>query len=122
MADIRYTKTHEYLRRDGAAFYLGITDHAQNQLGDITFVEAPEVGASVAAGKSCCTVESVKAVAEVYAPVPLKITGFNTRLEDSPELVNKDAMGEGWLLSVELDNPADFESLLDQSAYDALEK
>ena len=122
MADIRYTKTHEYLRREGATTYLGITEHAQSQLGDITFVEAPEIGAAIAAGSSCCTVESVKAVAEVYAPLPLKITGFNTRLEDSPELVNKDSQGEGWLLSIELDNPADFDGLLDQAAYDALEK
>jgi glycine cleavage system H protein len=122
VADIRYTKSHEYLRRDGGLTYLGVTEHAQGQLGDITYVEAPEIGAAVAAGKSCCTVESVKAVAEVYAPAGLKITGFNTRLEDSPELVNKDAEGDGWLITVELDNAADFDSLMDPAAYAAMEK
>lgn len=122
MSSIRYTKTHEYLRQENGSWYLGITEFAQNSLGDITYVELPETGASFKAGQSLCTVESVKAVSDVYAPCDLTVTGTNTRLEDKPELVNQSAEGEGWLVSVELANPADADALLDAAAYAALEK
>lgn len=121
MATFYYTKTHEYIKDVDGTFYLGITDHAQDKLGDITFVELPEVGAAFKAGEVCCTVESVKAVAEVYTPVAVTVTGINNQLEDTPELMNKDAQGEGWLISVELDRAA-LSALLDQAAYDAMEK
>ena len=121
MATFYYTKTHEYIKDAGGTYYLGITDHAQDKLGDITFVELPEVGAEFAAGDVCCTVESVKAVAETYAPVALTVTGVNTRLENEPELLNKDAQGEGWLITAEV-KPAELAALMDQAAYDAMEK
>ena len=122
MATFRYTKSHEYIREDNGTYYLGITDHAQGQLGDITFVELPATGAKFSAGQACCTVESVKAVAEVYAPIDLEVTGGNARLEDSPELINKDAAGEGWLITLAPSDPGSLDSLMDQAAYDALEK
>ena len=122
MATFRYTKSHEYVKQDNGTYYLGITDHAQNQLGDITFVELPATGAKFSAGQSCCTVESVKAVAEVYAPVDLEITGGNALLEDSPELINKDAAGEGWLFTFTPQDAESVNGLMDQAAYDALEK
>jgi glycine cleavage system H protein len=121
VATFRYTKTHEYIKDEDGTYFLGITDHAQSKLGDITFVELPAVGASFGAGEVCCTIESVKAVAEVYAPLALTVTGVNARLEDSPELINKDAHGAGWLISLEL-AAADLAGLLDQAAYDTLEK
>lgn len=122
MATFRYTKSHEYIRNDDGTYYLGITDHAQSQLGDITFVELPATGTKFSAGQSCCTVESVKAVAEVYAPVDLEVTGGNARLEDSPELINKDAAGEGWLITFAPTDPGSVDGLMDQAAYDAMEK
>ena len=84
MAEIRFTKTHEYIKPANGAYTVGITDHAQNELGDITFVELPAVGAEIAAGDTCCTVESVKAVAEVSAPAACKVTAINENLEDTP--------------------------------------
>jgi len=122
VATYRYTKSHEYVRNDDGTYYLGITDHAQNQLGDITFVELPVVGSKFSAGQSCCTVESVKAVAEVYAPVDLEVTGGNDQLEDSPELINKDANGAGWLITFAPSDAGSLDSLMDQAAYDAMEK
>jgi glycine cleavage system H protein len=122
LADIRYTKTHEYLKQENGSWFLGISDFAQSSLGDITYVELPESGASFKAGQSICTVESVKAVSDVYAPVDLTITGVNTRLEDKPELVNQSAEGDGWLVSLAPANPADVDALMDSAAYSALEK
>jgi glycine cleavage system H protein len=121
VATFYYTKTHEYIKDADGSFYLGITSHAAHELGDITYVELPAVGAQFAAGAECCTIESVKAVAPVIAPVTLKISGVNNRLEDSPELLNKDAQGEAWVATVEL-NRADLAGLMDQAAYDAFEK
>lgn len=120
MATFRYTKSHEYVKEENGAHYLGITDHAQGQLGDITFVELPPTGAKFSAGQACCTVESVKAVAEVYAPVDLEVTGSNSQLEDRPELINKDAQGEGWLIAFA--PTGDLSGLMDQAAYDAMDK
>jgi glycine cleavage system H protein len=122
VATFRYTKSHEYVKEENGTYFLGITDHAQGQLGDITFVELPATGAKFSAGQSCCTVESVKAVAEVYAPIDLEITGSNTRLEDSPELINKDPAGEGWLITFSPADQGALDGLMDQAAYDAMEK
>lgn len=122
MATYRYSKSHEYIREDDGAYYLGISTHAQAELGDITYVEAPAGGAEFAKGEVCCTVESVKAVAEVYAPVGLKVVAANADLEDTPELVNQDPQGKGWIIQIELLNPADLNELMDQAAYDVFEK
>ena len=122
MSRILYTKTHEYLREEGSAWFLGITDHAQEALGDITFVELPEAGAEFGAGDELATVESVKAVAGVMAPVSLRIIEVNSSLEDAPEVINSDAQGSGWMAKVEVMDPAQLDSLMDQAAYDAMDK
>jgi glycine cleavage system H protein len=122
VATFYYTTTHEYIREDDGAYFLGITEHAQQELGDITYVELPAAGTEFAKGDVCCTVESVKAVAEVYAELALKVLAANGRLEDEPELINQDAQGEGWLLKIELANAGELAGLMDQTAYDELEK
>lgn len=122
MATFYYGKTHEYIREEEGTYYLGISDHAQQELGDITYVELPAEGAEFAKGDVCCTVESVKAVGEIYAPVGIKVIAINEALEDAPELVNQSAAGEGWLLKVELVNPGELSEMMDQAAYDAFEK
>lgn len=122
MATYRFTKSHEYVREDGGNYYLGITDFAQSALGDITFVELPEAGASFKAGQGICTVESVKAVGEVYAPCDLTVLAGNGALDSSPELVNRDAQGDGWMVQFTPDDAAALDILMDQAAYDALEK
>jgi glycine cleavage system H protein len=122
VATYYFTKTHEYVREDAGSYYLGITNHAQGALGDITYVELPEAGAAFKAGQGLCTVESVKAVAEVYAPVDLTVVGGNQTLDSSPELVNKDAQGQGWMVQFTPADPASLASLMDQAAYDAMEK
>ena len=122
MASIRYNKSHEYIKQDVSTFHLGISNHAQGELGDITFVELPEVGTQFAAGDVCCTVESVKAVAEIYAPVGFKVVAVNEALEETPELINESSEGNGWLISIEPDNPDDLLSMMDADAYAALEK
>lgn len=122
MAEIRYTKSHEYVREEDGKYFLGISDHAQHELGDITFVELPEIGAQIGQGEVLCTVESVKAVAEVYAPIALTIAAVNTELEAAPERINEDAEGRGWMVQVTPLNPADLSNLMDTAAYAALEK
>jgi glycine cleavage system H protein len=122
VATFYFTKTHEYVREEGGNYYLGITDHAQSALGDITFVELPEAGTSYKAGQGICTVESVKAVAEVYAPVDLTVVTGNEALDSSPEVVNKDPQGGGWMVQFTPADPASLSALMDQAAYDALEK
>lgn len=122
MADIRFTKSHEYIRQEDGKYFLGISDHAQGELGDITFVELPEAGSQVAAGEVLCTVESVKAVAEVYAPVALKVVAVNDALEDAPEVINEDAQGKGWMVQLEPDNPADLDEMMDAESYAEMEK
>lgn len=122
MATYRYTKTHEYIKEDGGAYFLGITDHAQKELGDITFVELPSPGDTFDRGQVCCTVESVKAVAEVYAPIAFTVVTGNTELDSAPELINKDAAGQGWILKITPADAAQLAELMDQAAYDAMEK
>jgi glycine cleavage system H protein len=115
--DVRYTKDHEWAQEEGDVIVIGISDYAQDQLGDIVFAELPAVGDSIGQGEEFGTLESVKAVSEIYMPVGGEIVGINEALADSPELVNTDPYGEGWLIKVKPDNPADMKNLMDQAAY-----
>jgi glycine cleavage system H protein len=114
--DLRYTKSHEWVRqiKDGAV-EIGITDHAQSALGDLVFVEVPDVGRALRAGDACAVVESVKAASDVYSPVTGKVIAGNAALASEPELLNQDPYGEGWLFRVE--TSADLESLMNAAAY-----
>ncbi len=116
-ADIRYTKEHEWVRLDGDIATVGISDHAQEQLGDVVFVELPELGRDVAADEACAVVESVKAASDVYAPLAGKVVETNQALADEPSLVNSDAEGEGWFFRLEIDDTDAFDALLDAAAY-----
>ena len=120
MPDLRYTKDHEWVTVDGDIATVGITEYAQDQLGDIVFVELPEVGRTVAAGEEVAVVESVKAASEVYAPVAGKVAETNPVLSDAPETVNADATGDGWFLRIRMADPGEFDQLLDEAAYAAL--
>lgn len=117
-ASLKYTQTHEYARVEGKKAYVGITNYAQDQLGDIVFVELPEAGRAVKAGEVFSTVESVKAVSDCYAPVSGKIVEVNGKVTDSPELLNKDPYGEGWICAIEIADPADLQKLMDAAAYE----
>lgn len=117
--ELRYTEDHEWVRLEGDEARVGITHHAQQQLGDIVFVELPDVGKKVNKGELVATVESVKAVGEVYAPVSGEVVEVNSALESSPELVNKDPYGQGWILVLRVDNPAELDELMDAAAYEA---
>jgi glycine cleavage system H protein len=114
-----FTKDHEWIEVDGTAATVGITDYAQGQLGDVVFVELPEAGRVVAAGKEAAVVESVKAASEVYAPVSGTVTEANTALADTPDLVNTAPEGDGWFFKLTLSNPAELEGLMDEGAYKA---
>jgi glycine cleavage system H protein len=120
MTDVRYTSEHEWVRLEENEAIVGVTDHAQDALGDIVFVELPEPGRRVAAGESCAVVESVKAASDVFAPLAGVIAAVNAALADDPALVNSAAEGEGWLFRIELDDTDDFDELLDAEAYAAL--
>jgi len=115
--EYKYTKEHEWLKVDGTAGTIGITDHAQNSLGDIVFVELPKVGAEITAGQTFGSVESVKAVSDLYAPVSGTVTEINEALNTSPEQVNKDAHG-AWMIKVTLKNPAEVGKLLSAEDYE----
>lgn len=118
--NLKYTKSHEWIRREAdGTLTVGITDHAQDLMGDLVYVELPEAGREVAAGKECAVVESVKAASDVYAPVSGDITAANDALADSPETINKDPYGEGWMFKLRPSNPAELDALLDAAAYDA---
>ncbi len=114
-ADLQYTKEHEWVRIEDGVATIGVTDHAQEALGDIVFVELPETGREVAAGEACVVVESVKAVSDVYAPVAGEIIAVNEALEAEPEKVNADPYGEGWLVKIRMSG--DTVELLDEAAY-----
>lgn len=117
---MRYTKTHEWARRDGNVITVGITDYAQEQLSDLTYVELPAPGDEVTAQEEVAVVESVKAASDIYAPVSGRITEVNTALADNPEQVNADPFGAGWLFKIEPSDGADFDALLDADEYEAL--
>jgi glycine cleavage system H protein len=119
-ADLKYTSSHEWVRvADDGTVTIGITEHAQDQLGDMVFVEVPEAGRRVAAGEACAVVESVKAASDVYSPVAGEVVEGNNALADAPELVNKDPYGEGWLMRVRPSDPSSLDALLDAQAYTA---
>ena len=114
-----FTKDHEWIAVEGAEATVGITDYAQSQLGDITFVELPGEGCEVGKGDSASVVDSVKAASDVYAPVSGKVTVANAALEDQPELVNSDPEGEGWLWKMTLSDTAELDGLMDEASYQA---
>ena len=113
----RYTKEHEWIRLDGDVAVVGITEHAQSQLGDVVYVELPEVGKSFAAGDEAAGVESVKAASEVYAPAGGEVVDVNAALADAPATVNEDAEGKGWFLKLKLKDPAELEKLMSAEQY-----
>jgi glycine cleavage system H protein len=119
-ADLRYTKDHEWVRVEGDQATIGITEYAAEQLGDIVFVELPDVGRDLAQFATFGVVESVKAVSDLFAPVGGAVTETNGELSSRPEVVNSDAYGEGWMIKVKLSDPAQMDQLLDASAYEAL--
>lgn len=120
-AELKYTKSHEWVRVEpDGTITVGITDHAQELMGDMVFVELPEVGRKVEAGKECAVVESVKAASDVYAPVAGEVTATNGALTGAPETVNKDPYGAGWMFRLKPANSADLAALLDAKAYEAL--
>jgi glycine cleavage system H protein len=119
-ADLRYTKDHEWVRLDGDEATVGITAYAADQLGDIVFVELPEGGRELSQFAAFGVVESVKAVSDLFAPLTGSVTATNEALTGSPELVNSDPFGEGWMIRLRLAQPAELDDLLDGPAYDAL--
>jgi glycine cleavage system H protein len=118
--DLRYSTDHEWVRQEGARVRIGITDYAQDSLGDVVFVQVPTVGAKVISGGSISEVESTKSVSDIYAPVSGTIVEVNGELAVAPERVNEDPYGEGWLCVIELDDSSEFEALMDAAAYRAL--
>jgi glycine cleavage system H protein len=120
--DLQYTKSHEWVRVEDGVATVGITDHAQDELGDVVFVELPETGATLAAGDSFGAVESVKAVSDLYSPVGGEVVEVNGALEDSPEKINEDPYGEGWILKLQISDEgdllsaADYEKLLEEES------
>ncbi|MGO9236045.1 MAG: glycine cleavage system protein GcvH [Methylocella sp.] len=117
MPATHYTKSHEYIRVEGETGIIGITDFAQAQLGDVVFVELPPVGKSLAKGAEAATIESVKAAAEVNAPVSGTVVEVNSALAESPGLVNEDPSGKGWFLKIKLTDAAELDGLMDENAY-----
>jgi glycine cleavage system H protein len=117
--DYRYTKEHEWIKVDGAKGTVGITDYAQHELGDVVFVEMPKVGAQLKARQSFGTIESVKAVSEIFSPVAGEVIETNSALADAPELINKDPHGAAWLIQVRLAHPQEAAALMDAAAYES---
>ena len=118
MSDTKYTTSHEWVRMDGGdVVTIGITDHAQTALGDVVFVDLPEVGREVGANEACAVVESVKAASDVYAPLPGRIVEANSRLSEDPGLVNRDPTGEGWFFKLEIADAAALDALMDEAGY-----
>ena len=119
-ANLKYTKEHEWIRIEGEMAYVGITDYAQNELGEIVFVEVETVSETLKEGDVFGTVEAVKTVSDLYLPIDGKILEFNEELESKPELVNDDPYGKGWMVMIEVSNVAQLETLLTASEYEAL--
>jgi glycine cleavage system H protein len=118
--NLRYTKDHEWARREGAGVVVGVTAHAQEALGDVVYVELPKVGDTMTAGKPFGVVESTKAVSELFAPISGKITKVNSALADEPATINSDPYGAGWIVEVEPSEPAQLDALMDANAYNDL--
>jgi len=115
--DVRYAESHEWVKAAGDTARIGITDYAQDQLGDIVFVELPDIGESFEKGAEFGTVESVKAVSELYLPVSGEIVAINEALEDAPELINNTPFSDGWMIEVKLDDSSELDALMDKDAY-----
>jgi glycine cleavage system H protein len=119
--ELKYTKSHEWVRmNDDGSVTVGITDHAQDLMGDMVYLELPEAGTTLEAGKDCAVVESVKAASDVYAPLSGEVLEVNAGITDSPETVNKDPYGEGWMLRLQPADKSQWDALMDASAYEAL--
>ncbi|MEM7283465.1 MAG: glycine cleavage system protein GcvH [Pseudomonadota bacterium] len=119
--DLRYTKSHEWVRlMEDESVMVGISDHAQGALGELVFVELPEVDTEISSGDACAVVESVKAASDIYSPINGEIVEANEALADSPELVNQDPYGDGWIMRIRPNDPAELEELLDAEAYTEL--
>ena len=120
-AELKYSKSHEWVRRESdGSVTVGITDHAQDLLGDMVFVELPEPGRELQAGQECAVVESVKAASDVYSPISGEVVAVNEAISDSPELVNKEPYGEGWMMRIKPAAAAEADALMDADAYQAL--
>jgi glycine cleavage system H protein len=118
-ADLRFASTHEWVRPEGdGVFTIGISDHAQQLLGDMVFVELPDLGAEVGTGDDIAVAESVKAASDVYAPISGEVVAINEELEDTPELVNSDPYGDGWLFKIKAEDPEEVEALFDAEGYE----
>lgn len=117
--DLRYTREHEWARRKGTQVVVGITEYAQDQLGDVVYLELPEVGAAVKRGESFGVVESTKAVSELFAPVSGTVVEVNSPLSDAPESINEDPYEEGWMIAIEPSSPQELDELMDPKAYQA---
>ena len=118
--DLKYTDQHEWVKLAGATATVGVTDHAQNALGDITFVELPDPDAELSKGGEACVIESAKAAASIYAPADGTVADVNTALEDDPSPVNSDPYGAGWIYTIALADPSQLDGLMDAAAYEAL--
>ena len=119
MAEMKFTKDHEWVRMEGDAATIGITDHAQNALGDVVFVDLPEIGRVVAAGEAIAVVESVKAASDVYAPIAGRIVEVNSAITENPGLINSEPTGEGWFFKIEPVDAGAVAALMDESGYHA---
>jgi glycine cleavage system H protein len=120
-ADLRYTRSHEWVKDNGdGTVTVGITDHAQEALGDIVFVETPEVGRQVNAEEACAVVESVKAASDIYAPIAGEVVDANQVLADTPDAINQGPYGDGWIFALRPKDPGDMDQLLDAAAYQAM--
>ena len=120
--DLRYTKEHEWLRVDGGVATIGITDFAQGELGDVVFVEMPSVGTGLSAGDSFGTIEAVKTVAELFAPVSGEVIAVNEQLESDAALVNSDCYGEGWMIQIQMSDPSEVDEMLTAENYSEMTK
>jgi glycine cleavage system H protein len=118
--NVKYTPDHEWIRVEGQFGWIGITDYAQGELGDIVFIEIPAVGTKVEKGKSFGTIEAVKAVSDLFAPVAGEVVEINAEMKDHPEVVNKDPYGNGWMVKIKIADPAQVDTLLDVQAYKTL--
>ena len=117
---MKYTEEHEWLRAEGEVYVVGITEHATTQLGDLVFVELPEVGAEVSKDDEIVVIESVKAASDILAPIDGEITEVNTALEDNPSIVNEDAAGAGWFFKIKPSDPSQLDDMMDEAAYKKL--
>lgn len=120
--DVFFTKDHEWIKIEGNAGTIGITDYAQHQLGDITFVDLPKVGKTVKKGDVLCAIESVKAASDIFAPMAGKVTEVNKKLETEPQLVNQKPESDGWIAKMEISDPSEKSGLMDKSKYETLTK